>query len=190
VRIAVFGDGIAAGEADRREGGWAGRLRKHVKAARPDSHVFNFGVGGEDSAALLERFEPQCLASDPSRIVIAIGIHDSGYGVDRTAVEPLRYSLNVERLIAQALGMTGDLLFVGLTRVDERRTMPISRRPLRHFENELIVAHDSVLQQICRSRGVAYVPMFDLLSEDDLADGLHPGGSGHSKMFERLLRFL
>jgi lysophospholipase L1-like esterase len=189
-RIAIFGDSIAAGVADPQNGGWAGDLRQHMKAHSPGSRVFNFGVSGDDSAGLLERIEPQCLASGPSTILIAIGINDTRYAEDASRVDSLRFSLNIEKLIALGVAVTRHLMFIGLTRVDEQRTLPISRDPLTHYENELIIAHDAVLQSICQSRSVACVPMFDVLAENDLADGLHPNATGHRKMFVRIRNYL
>jgi lysophospholipase L1-like esterase len=189
-RIAIFGDSIAAGESDPANGGWAGRLRADLKANAPGKRVFNFGVSGDDSAGLLERFEPQCLASNPSMLLIAIGINDTRHAGDSSRVDSLRYSLNLEKLIAQALAVTRDVTFIGLTRVDETRTVPISRSPLTIFENELIIAHDTVLQSVCHNRSVEYIPMFDLLSDHDLADGLHPNASGHQKMYDRIRNHL
>jgi lysophospholipase L1-like esterase len=189
-RIAIFGDSIAAGVADRENGGWVGHLKQHLKNQGRAARLFNFGVAGDDSEALLERFEPQCQAAGPSWIIVAIGINDTVYAEDSSKVDSLRYSLNIERLIAQATPITRKVMFVGLTRVDERRTTPISRKPLENFDNELILAHDAALQSICHNRALTYVPMFDVLSDADLADGLHPNSEGHRKMFERLRNFL
>ena len=190
MRIAIFGDSIAAGEVDPDNGGWAGRLRAAVRSADSRARVFNFGVSGDDSASLLERFQPQCMASSPSKLVIGIGINDTKHAGDSSRVDSLRYSLNVEKLISQALEVTRDVTFIGLTRVDESRTTPISRAPLTIFENELIIAHDTVLQSVCHNRSMGYIPMFDLLTEGDLADGLHPNSAGHQKMFERIRNYI
>jgi lysophospholipase L1-like esterase len=187
--VVVFGDGIAAGNADPLNGGWAGHLRLHLKSVTSGSRLFNFAVAGDDSSRLLERFEPQCMASNPSIILIAVGINDTRYAEDSSRPDNLRYSLNIERLIAQALAISRQVTFVGLTRVDERRTMPFSRDPLTNFDNELILVHDSALQRVCQMHSVTCVPMFDLLADEDLADGLHPNAEGHQKMFQRLLNF-
>jgi lysophospholipase L1-like esterase len=189
-RIAIFGDSITAGTADRANGGWVGHLKRHFKERGRPARVFNFGVAGDDSEALLERFEPQCQAAGPSWIIVAIGINDTIFAEDPSTVDNLRYSLNIERLIAQATQITRKLMFVGLTRVDEKRTTPLSRNPLENFDNELILGHDAALQSICHNRALTYVPMFDVLNDDDLADGLHPNSEGHRKMFERLRNFL
>ena len=79
---------------------------------------------------------------------------------------------------------------LGLKQVTERKVQPVPWNEKANYRNASIKAYDERLQKIASARGVSYVPMFDLLADVDLADGLHPNEQGHEKIFQRLNRFL
>ncbi|MBI2053535.1 MAG: hypothetical protein HYT41_02195 [Candidatus Sungbacteria bacterium] len=96
---------------------------------------------------------------------------------------------NIEALIAEGRRFTRSLVFVGLTSVDESKTMPFE--PNCYFENERIRRYDTIIRELTADAGVLYLPAYDALSPaEDMEDGLHPNARGHEKLFLLVRDFL
>ncbi len=190
--IAVFGDSITYGAGDSEFDGWVGRLRKYLNSAPKNIFVYNRGVGGDKTEDLLERFEVECQSIGPDIIIFAIGINDSQYvktkNNPRVSIE--KFEENVKKLIEKTKKFTEKILFVGLTKADETKTMPIPWGKEKYYENDVILQYDSVIRQICQKSNILYIHMFDLLDDKLLPDGLHPNSEGYEKMFNRVRDFL
>jgi lysophospholipase L1-like esterase len=186
MNILVFGDSITYGACDDKCGGWVNRLRLHLdKKYDYGTDVFNLGISGEVTAEVLARFDDDCRgrvqAHHRTVIIFAIGTNDAQDidGADR--VGGAEFERNIIGLVNKSRRYTRDIVFVGLTPVDEARTTGrIS------YLNEKVVQFDGIIEKVAKEQGAAYVKMFDCLCAGDLADGLHPNDVGHEKMFERM----
>ena len=191
--INVFGDSITWGASDNEIGGWANRLRNHL-AERPDDffQVYNLGIGGNNSDMLLKRFVAENEARNPDTIIIAIGINDSRYeGSRENPFVPLeRFESNLEEIIKQSRKFTEEIIFVGLTRVDEERVSPTPWNPSIHFDNKNISIYNEKAKEVCEKNNLLFIEMMDLIEDSELEDGLHPDARGHEKMFLRVRDFL
>lgn len=129
---------------------------------------------------------------EPDGIIFAIGINDSYYlKSKRSNHVPLKkFESNISALIKQARRFTKRIVFIGLTSVDEKKTMPISWKPDVCYSNGTIDTYDKKLRDICLKLKIPYVGVRRLLKPGDLGDGLHPDSRGHKKMFQKIYSFL
>ena len=185
--LCIFGDSITQGSSDS-QGGWAQRLKKYSENKSDKVHIL--GVDGATSSDLLQRFEVEASARRPDVIIFAIGINDSVYYLNKRAETSLsQFTENIKQLITLAKKFTNNIIFLGLTCVDERKTQPI---PWNNwfYSNEKIKQYDLIIKETSQKEKIHYLELFSLLSTDDLVDGLHPSDRGHQKMFEKVETFL
>ncbi len=189
--ICIFGDSITMGASDIEQGGWVARLKNYFWQNDHDITVYNLGVSGDTTDDLLERFKSESAARKPDLIIFAIGINDSQYinSKDNPRVDLDKFKDNLNKLVAQAKKFTSDIIFIGLTNVDESKTMPIPWAKNRYYDNENVNQYNSAVKLFCEEKFL-FVDMSDLLDDDDLEDGLHPNNTGHKKMFERIKDFI
>lgn len=194
--ICVFGDSIAYGAWDDH-GGWVDRLRAflHAKTLRSRFQSYYFlyhlGIPGNTAGDVLKRLAGEAKAREPHIVIFAIGINDARWRepgrVPHVAEEIFRK--NVGLLISEARSFTHAIVFIGLTPVDETRTMPFD--PGCYFENERIQHYDAILRKTAEDADVLYLAVHDVLSpKTDFEDGLHPNRAGHEKLFVLIRDFL
>ena len=196
LNICVFGDSIAYGAWDER-GGWVDRLRSflHERAIRSGFaeyyFLYNLAIPGNTTADVLRRLSAEAGAREPHLVIFAVGINDARWRdpAKTPNVDEAEFRRNISGLIAEARRYTDKVVFVGLTPVDEGKTMPYE--PGVYFENENIRRYDVILSEMAHAVGAEYIKMYDAISPaDDLKDGLHPNARGHEKMFAAIRRFL
>lgn len=193
--INIFGDSITWGAGDAEMGGWADRLKNHLGKDKDEEDYFetyNLGIGGDNSDKLLKRFSTENEARNPDTIIIAIGINDSQWSGSRenSRVPLERFESNLEEMVKEAQKFTKEIVFVGITRVDESKVSPTFWDPSKHYDNENIARYDAKIKEVCERNGLLFVEMMDLLKDSDLEDGLHPNVKGYEKMFLRVRDFL
>ena len=184
MKIGIWGDSITFGSCDTEALGWAGRIRKTLPTD-DSSHLYNFGICGETSEDLLERFDIEAKAIGPDKIVFAIGINDSKFPneSDINKIPPAKFEQNLNELLQQAKNYTDQITLVGLTKVDdERRSVRGSR-----FLNEEIEKYDFIIKKVANEHRYRFISVIDVVNPvTDLVDGLHPNASGYQKMFEKI----
>lgn len=191
--ICIFGDSIAWGASDPVGGGWAGRLSSHFEAdSESDSIIYNLSICGDTTEGLLKRFKSECEARGPQKVIFAIGINDTAYfgTKDKPVVDSERFCENLLELAKQAKQITDDVIFVGLTEVDESRTMPVAWDEGVFYDDESIIAYDAIIKEAAQAGGADYVWLGGLVDKKNLEDGLHPNSDGHQRIFEKLVRVL
>lgn len=192
----IFGDSITYGASDR-EGGWANRFRRYLDNRMHDSvgkdffMLYNLGISGDTTIDLLARFEPELKArldqSEELIVIFAIGINDSQYVSEKGnhKVGPADFETNLKNLheLAKSNG-AAHIIFIGLTDVDESKTMPIPWAKEKYYDNESIQKYDDVVRSFCELNKLSFISMRGVLTTTDLTDGLHPSTRGAEKMFE------
>ena len=148
--IGVWGDSITYGSCDSEALGWVGRLRKTRSADQDWDATYNYGLCGDTSDNLLSPFSSEFDSNiyGVERVVFAIGLNDSSIrgNNDEFVVPVERFRENMQNIIAQALQKNAQVYIIGLTNVDEPRTVPEpsdSKRKI--FLNKNILTYDSVL---------------------------------------------
>ena len=196
INICVFGDSIAYGAWDGR-GGWVDRLRAHLHSVTLRSHfqsyyfLYPLGIPGNTAADVLARLSHEAAAREPHIIIFAVGINDARWQEPGRIphVTEAAFRKNIAELIAAARRFTSRIIFIGLTPVDESKTMPFE--PDCAFENARIRSFDAILRELTADADVLFLDVSAALSPSaDLEDGLHPNSAGHEKLFALVRDFL
>ena len=191
--ICIFGDSIAWGYNDSEKGGWINRLKCYYQSknlrADEDTDVYNLGVSGNNTNDLLKRFDVELVArlsDDENIVVFAIGINDSQFVISKNdnRVPQDTFRVNLSNLVEKTKQHTNNIVFVGLTRVDESKTIPIPWNTDKNYSNEYIQKYDDIIKDVADKAGAKYISMEDVVGKDDLFDGLHSNTQGHIKIFE------
>jgi lysophospholipase L1-like esterase len=190
--ICIFGDSIVRGGVDKEGGGWVNRLRKYIEVNNHCARVYNLGISGDNTDGLLERFSAEAKVREPEIIIFAIGVNDSSYrqSLNGNRIDFKRFKNNLESLLKKAKVFTDKIIFVGITSVDESKTVPIPWNTDASYKNKDIEKYDGAIKNLCKKNNLPFIPMYDLLNKEDLDDGLHPNAVGHEKMFQRVKGFL
>lgn len=196
--ICVFGDSLAWGAWDRELGGWINRLRIHLDSlGLGDSSaglVYNLGIETNTTNDLLSRFENEARErfwetqsneqENRNVCIFEIGKNDSQYRTTKDApwVPVEVFEQNIVTLIEKARVICSHVYFVGLAHVDESKTIPWDDDG-SSYDNENVEIYNAIVEKVCLAQGVRFVKILDLLSVDDLVDGVHPHAVGHQKIF-------
>lgn len=188
VDIYAFGDSITYGAWDKEKGGWANRLRLAYETQYPNDRytVFNLGISGEITSEVNTRFDKECShrfkPENTPLIILAVGINDSQDDNDKDRVTLDEFRTEVATLIKKAKKYTNNILFLGLTNVDETRVAPIPWHLEKCYYNHKIKAFDAIIEEESNKHQIQYLHLFDVLTIEDLSDGLHPNEVGHQKL--------
>lgn len=186
-RVCVFGASITSGLNDFAEGGWCDLLKRDL--IKKGIFIFNLGISGDDSSDLLKRFEPECASRRPDGIILTIGGNDSQFFMDKNEfrIDIKETCNNFEKLIEIAKKHTNNIIIIGLTRIDEERINSVYiKRKRKYYKNENTERYDKAISDIAKKHDIKFIPIFDVLDEKDLSDGLHPTSEGHRKLFVRI----
>jgi lysophospholipase L1-like esterase len=203
-QILVFGDSITYGRGDCEHEGWVGRIKFFFngKILELEKYLFiyNLGVSADTTKNLIERFEfetKQRLSKRRKNITIfGIGINDSCYSDDKKTldVSSEQFKKNLKRLIDLARKFSSNIIFIGLTPVDESRTTPISWNANKFYKNQYIKEYNQIIRSVCEESDVYFIEILDEFKKVDykklLEDGVHPNSEGHQKIFEIVKNFL
>jgi lysophospholipase L1-like esterase len=195
--LCIFGASSTWGAWDLEKGGWANRLRLWIDAKCLESknfylETYNLGVSGDTTADLLERIDGELAAREPKLVLISLGDNDSVYQEKPgNHLVPLQKTIeNVHELIQRARKVTPHIVWLGCKYVDESKTRPVPWAETLHYTNENIKKYDAAIKNAVESEKIPYLYMYDVLTADDLEDGLHPNARGHQKLFERVKSYL
>lgn len=190
--ICISGDSIAYGAWDV-SGGWVDRLRgflhgRTLASSFTDYYfVYHLGIPGNTIHDVLARFVPEIAAREPHVIICAVGMNDSRYrdGGRTPHVAEDVFRANMRALIAEAKTRASKVFFVGLTPVDETKTMPFEEGV--YFENKNILRYNAILKEMVTEAGLEFIEVYNKLdAKADTADGLHPNAQGHEKLFNAI----
>lgn len=190
--ITVFGDSSAWGAFDTESGGWVERVKTYL--FEKEIYVYNLGIESNTTNDLLRRFEdelktrihfPEYAECYNLIIIFEIGQNDSIYNKEGNLVGINKFKDNLNELIKKARKFTKDIIFLGLSRVDEKETIPWEESG-ESYDNKTIEKYNSVLEKVCKDKNISFIPLWDLLPKENLSDGLHPNTQGHEKIFEKV----
>ena len=182
MNIGVWGDSITHGSCDSEALGWVGRIRKALPSD-DYNHIYNFGICGDTSDDLINRFDVELAAIHPEKVIFAVGINDSKFpeGSDTHLVSLETYEQNLWQLIEKTRVHTDAITIIGATKVDDEWRSARGSR----FMNEEIAKFNEVMKKVADENNLDYIDVFETLDPaTDLADGLHPNAQGYDKMFE------
>jgi acyl-CoA thioesterase I len=185
--ICIFGDSITWGAVDKAEGGWAQRLKKFIDNNTDEYETYSLGVSGDTTINLLKRFEIESQARNPEIIILAIGTNDSAYinEINNTVIPLDLFEKNIKELINLARKFTQQIVIIGLPKVDESKVQPFRDSSTgKQYANNNLKKYSDKLAEISRENQLIFIDVFNILSVEDLGDGLHPNENGHKKLYE------
>ncbi len=190
--VCVFGDSIVWGAWDKEFLGWCNRLSKYcMMIYEDDCTVYNLGIPSDTTTGLLKRMENECNVRNPQTIIVSIGINDAIY-LNREKyilTDSETFMKNVQNIIDICKSYTNNILFVGLTKVNEDFTNPISWDNNQSYFNENIEKYNEKIKEICIENNVEFLDIFNLLDEENInIDGIHPNERGHEIIFNNIKR--
>jgi len=190
-RIAIFGDSIVWGAWDTEKQGWVNRLKAQIETQENWIQIYNRGISGENTNMLTTHLESECKALIPNIIIIAIGINDSYYIRDRknARVSLSQFKENLKHIQNSAEKFTNQIIFLGLTKVNENHTAPCGESET-FYDNENIQIYNQAIQDHCGKHNSSFLNLHNLLKRKDLQDGLHPNSQGHEKIFQAVFNHL
>lgn len=185
--ISVFGDSLVYGMGDSQEGGWVSRLQEKLR----DKAIFwNFGIPGDTSEDLLGRIQEELKGKKPDMAIVFIGANDSQYKdePENTIIKPKQYEENLRKISEAIKKYTNEIIFIGLPKMNESITM--DWKYIYSFCNNNLSQYDKVIKDFSEQNDFKYIPLFDLLENEDLNDGAHPNPNGYQKITKRVESFL
>lgn len=196
MNICIFGDSIAWGAYDAEKGGWANRVRLYIDGKDDESETYNLGISNDDTVGILRRFETEARTREAHFLIFAIGINDSYFIIsknhNRSPLE--RFTQNIKEIIFRSKKITDKILFVGLTPVDEARTMPTIWDADAIYRNDYVEKYNNKIKEICGNEHIDFVDIFSEMCREDyramLSDGLHPNTKGHEWIAQRVINIL
>lgn len=207
-RILIFGDSVAHG-AYEEGGGWVERLRNFFyerwnKGIDSSFYsVYNLGVSGNTSEDLISRLEfetnqrSKCReANEELILIIEIGKNDSAFSESKNNFWVLaeKFRENIKKLIETARGFSLNIVFVGLSPLDDLKSNPASFDEDLYYKKENAKKYNEILKSICQENRVHFINIFEKFMNTDyknlLLDGVHPNSKGHQKIFEIVKEFL
>jgi len=152
LNIFVFGDSICYGAYDNKLGGWVNRLKLDLEQESSCyCNVYNLGVPGDTTSDLLKRMDNELNSRIDETlktvIIFSIGINDSGYINNIQNVVISDFRKNIISMIKKAKEYSENIMFCGLTKVNEELTTPVSWDNNLHYYNETIGLYDNVLKK-------------------------------------------
>ena len=188
--VCVFGDSIVWGAFDKEHLGWCNRILKFLMRVYGDECiVYNLGIPADTTSGLLKRIDNECKYRNPDTIIISIGINDAIYlnKEKRIQTQENEFSNNINELINRCRNYTDNILFLGLTRVDEDYTNPVSWDDNQSYLNKNIKMYDEIIKNVCLENNVEYLSVYNLLEDEDFnIDGIHPNERGHEEIFDEI----
>lgn len=203
MRILVFGDSISRGFFGSK-GGWVQRLATdlHIRTIDAMRHnrdfyaeVYNLGVSSDTAKGVIDRIssetEARRLHKEDELVVIAIGINDSILVGNKAQQDVYEFQENLEELVGKAEKLTKNIIFVGLSAVDEELTDPWEFSTTgKQYKNNRINLFEDTVKQVTIGKEVDFIPVHDKFLRDLenghklLSDGLHPNDAGHELIYQ------
>lgn len=188
--ISIFGDSIAHGFNAPNQEGWAHLLKNFLKDKNKEANVLNFSKDGATSIEIQEEVEEFFKKEKAEEVILAFGLNDSAYSFSqhRPIVPREEFEKNVENIFSiLEKNDVKKIVVIGISRVDERRsTFSDDQNNVFQYQNIVIQKYNDSLKGISSTKGSLFVSTYDLLSDDELDDGYHPSGEGHSKIFREI----
>jgi lysophospholipase L1-like esterase len=185
-KICVLGASIVQGHWDLEKGGWVNRFDLCLAKKAQKFGVFNLGISGDTSTKLLSRMENELAVRRTATIIVSVGTNDAGIenGEHRTDLKTFRE--NLERILDISRKFTSEVVFLGALSVNEKFSTPVSWRNNLYYYNRELKEYDLVVKEFCQEKNVVFLPMQEVLNDNDLPDGVHPNAAGHEKIFQRV----
>ena len=178
VQIGVWGDSLVHGGLDVEMGGWVHRMRCYLAGRGLGDHCFELGLGGQNSADVLQRIGAELYFRQGyvDHVIVGVGINDIHYAPKLTSPEEFRDNLAALAEIVKA----------------EKKTLHLlSLTPVRGaVDRAKWDATNRTIREVAEDRRAHWIDVREAFDAADLVDDVHPDARGHEKLFETIKRAL
>jgi|TARA_Y100000034_G_scaffold63813_1_gene77118 lysophospholipase L1-like esterase len=193
--ILCFGDSLTFGVGETPTKGWVGRLKEYYEPKGEHNCVFNLGIRGDSTNELVKRIDTELKArikyiypQDNYLVIISIGINDSRrIGNSKQIQTNLKlFKKNIIKLSKISKKYTEKIIFIGITPVDEKKTLPYEDT---YFSNKNIKEYNKIIENICKKNNILFINLFKILKKKYkklLKDGIHLNSTGYNQCFKEI----
>ena len=157
--------------------GWTNRLRYYFDNKKERySDIYSIGISGNTSKDLLERFDTEAkirISKTRTNIFIfEIGLNDAQYLIDKQdrRIPLSQFEDNLRSLYFSAQKFATLIIFLGITNIDEKKTVPTSWNANHAFYTKDVSVYNQKLQNFCKDNEIPFIDVFSLLDPNDLED--------------------
>jgi lysophospholipase L1-like esterase len=200
--LICIGDSIVYGRGESPSGGWVKRLKANFEDEKIHKGVYNLGIPGETTYSLRKRIKDEIKpriwkrkSNDRYVLFIGVGGNDSRFvikvGNYQTKLDKFKDNLN--HIFKEVKFLVDEIVFVGLTPVDESKTQGIDGTIF--YLNENIVLYNNEIKKIANDNGVKFVDLYDELMKQSYLknlseDGIHPNSKGYDIIYSVMEKYL
>lgn len=191
----IIGDSIVYGIGGYHQNGWVNMLknellnREGTKESTNYVHCVGFpGATSKDISEKIEFIVNTYHSNDMNNtFLISIGVNDTQIFKKENKVSEEEYKNNITKIINTLKKKDKcNVIFLGLTSIEEKNE-PFFWKPDKYYNYNNIVNYNEILKEVCNSNNINYIPMIDVLNDEDFIDGLHPNDNGYNKILEKIL---
>lgn len=179
----VWGDSIVYGWHDVELGGWVNRLKINLSKKSKSNFVFNLGIPGQNSNDIVNRFEKELIdrfnSEDNFKLIFSFGIKDALL-INKNKNHLDKFENNIIQIIKKAKEFTNDICFIGLIKPNFNIR--------EEYKADAVTMIDDTIKKQCELNDLKYIEMKHIITEKDLADGLHPNPIGYDKITNEVLK--
>ena len=194
-RICCIGDAFTVGAGDETVLGWVGRVARAAWTQNHDVTIYNLGVRGESTRAILRRWRGECAARLPpgsnGRLVFMFGGNDAKEVVGAGVEVPLAESVaNARTIIAAAVAWL-PTLWLSLIPMSETKPYPhlLPGLPAYRFDNRRQAEYTQHYAAVARELAVPFLDLHTPLMHDpewqlltQAGDGSNPSATGYARI--------
>jgi lysophospholipase L1-like esterase len=172
VQIGIWGDSIIHGGRDTVMGGWVTRLKMYCVSRQLGDHIFNLGLGGNNSTEVLNRIAAEIEARTVhiDHVFVSVGVNDITNKNKLTTPEV--YEGNLRGII-------------GIIRSRNKTPHLLTMAPIQRAMDEWRQYNDIILRTV-ESLGTGLIDLRDCDLGGHTPDGVHPDADGHEKIFQHV----
>lgn len=191
----IIGDSIVYGIGGYHQNGWVNMLknellnREGTKESTNYVHCVGFpGATSKDISEKIEFIVNTYHSNDMNNtFLISIGVNDTQIFKKENKVSEEEYKNNITKIINTLKKKDNcNVIFLGLTSIEEKNE-PFFWKPDKYYNYNNIVNYNKILKEVCNSNNINYIPMIDVLNDEDFIDGLHPNDNGYNRILEKIL---
>lgn len=194
----IIGDSIAYGVGAADNGGFSNLLKsnflKSESSKKTENYVHCIGFPGATSKDILDK-TPTILnlyysLNTKNVLIVLVGINDTQFFKEKVKVQLAEFKNNITKMIDIVKQKDNcKIVFLGLTGFMDKSQLLLWKTD-KFYNYEEIDKYDNTLKNICDNEKVDYIPLKNILTEDDYIDGLHPNDRGYLKIFDEVWNFI